>query len=61
MKVINTFFRENCNYPSFELENGEIKHPYFLGYITIWLTDKEFKEQELKKVNHGWKIWKYIF
>lgn len=59
MKVTEIFFEENSNYPTFVLENGEIKKPMFNGNGNIaWLTNVEIKkktEEVIKNKKSWWR------
>ena len=46
MNVVRTFFENNSNLPSFELENGEIKNPSFdIKGNRVWLTDNQISDE----------------
>lgn len=45
MNTVRTFFPANSKYPSFEMENGEIKTPKFNNFGRVrWFTETEFAE-----------------
>lgn len=43
-QVVRTFFFHNQTLPSFELKNGDIKHPYKFYNQTYYLTLEELKK-----------------
>jgi len=45
MNVKRIFFEKSEGYPSFELDNGDIKNPYFTGDNRVkWFTETEYKK-----------------
>lgn len=48
MNVNRIFFEKSKGYPSFELENGDVKEPYFAGQSVKWFTSKEYEEYTKK-------------
>jgi hypothetical protein len=59
MKVTEIFFEENLNYPTFILENGEIKKPMFNGSGNVtWLTKFEIKKQSEETIKNKKNWWK---
>lgn len=58
-KVKEILFEENSNFPTFVLENGEIKKPMFNGSgNVVWLTDIEIKKESEKTIKTKKSWWK---
>ena len=55
--VKRTFFREGSILPSYELENGEVKHAYTNKFGILYLTDAEHKAHQERAIASTPKKW----